>query len=148
MTNYQRKKIENDNKWTYVIVPMATLDILVNECTADTDLGTSKATRDSILEMKTDIMAMYKKELTAIKELQEMNTELKDELNESVTTLQRDIKAGLNKTTHVSDAIFLQLGTIQAILTDKYDVATLSDEEEKINTFGEAQDNIDYEERV
>ena len=74
MTHYQRKTIENDNKWTYVIVPMATLDILVNECTADTDLSTSKATSDSILEMKTDIMAMFKKELNAIKELQEMNT--------------------------------------------------------------------------
>ena len=53
---------------------MATLDILVNECTADTDLSTSKATSDSILEMKTDIMAMFKKELNAIKELREMNT--------------------------------------------------------------------------
>ena len=53
---------------------MATLDILVNECTAGTDLSTSKATSDSILEMKTDIMAMFTKELNAIKELQEMNT--------------------------------------------------------------------------
>jgi hypothetical protein len=45
--------------------------------------------------------------------------------------LKRDIKAGLNKTTKVNKAIVLQLGTIEAMLTDKYDEATLSDEEEK-----------------
>ena len=74
IANYHRKKIGNDNKWTYVLVPMATLDILLNECTADTDLCTSKTTRDSILEIKTDIMVMFMKELNAIKELQEKNT--------------------------------------------------------------------------
>ena len=31
MTNYHRKKIGNDNKWTYVLVPMATLDILYRQ---------------------------------------------------------------------------------------------------------------------
>jgi hypothetical protein len=131
MTNYHRKKIGNDNKWTYVLVPMATLYILFNECTADTDLCTSKAMSDCILEMQTDIMAMFKKEVNAIKELQDTNIEVKDRLNESVITLKRDIKAGLNKTTKVSNAIVLQLGTIEAMLTDEYDEATFSDEGEK-----------------
>ena len=45
--------------------------------------------------------------------------------------MKRDIKAGLNKTTKVSNDLVLQLGTIEAMLTDKYDEATLSDEEEK-----------------
>ena len=58
-------------------------------------------------------------------------TLLKDGLDESVTTLKRDIKAGLNKTTKVSNDLVLQLGTIEAMLTDEYDEATLSDEEEK-----------------
>jgi len=131
MTNNQRRRIEKDNKWTYVIVPMTTLDIIVNEHAAVTNLSNSKATQDSILEMKAEMMVMFKQELNAIKELQEMKTELKDELNEAVTTLKDDMKTGLSKTMELNEGIVLQLGTIEAMLTDKYDEVTISDMDEK-----------------